>query len=402
MSDPTSSAELRCRRPHVMSTRWFSHRLGILAGCVLTGCVAHVSYVPVDVPPGSLSDLDAVVYLVGDGGAATAGREAVLSHLRSDLERRVRDDPDASAVVAFLGDNIYNVGAREAFKAEDLAQLTAQVDAIRGIPGTQAVFLPGNHDWAKGAGDQPAQEAIRLQQSWLTEIAPDSIARFLPTDGCPGPSPMHIGGDVHTLFIDTEWLLRQPDDECGSAADFYEELQARLEELAGQRVLLAAHHPVVSGGPHGGNTEPLQRGPFIQYLAVKSGVIVQDIASGRYTDMIRSIYGAIEASGTRPLAFVAGHDHSLQVIGLNDPMAPYFQLLSGSASKTSPVGRIEGTRYAAEAYGYMRLDFSPSATHLVVFAQTTPGEDVRAVFACSLDPNEPRSCPEAQLVGSGS
>jgi hypothetical protein len=375
---------------------------GTLMALLAAGCVSHVSYVPMESPPRDVAGLDAVVYLLGDAGEGTPGRDAVLAHLRSDLERRLRESPDASVLVAYLGDNIYDVGAREEYKAEDLAKLTVQVDAVRELPRTQAVFLPGNHDWARGAGNRVAQEAIRVQQAWLSEIAPDSTARFLPTDGCPGPSTMHVAGDVHVLFIDTEWLLRRPDDACGSSSDFYERLQRRLEELAGQRVILAAHHPMATGGPHGGNAEPFARGPFIQYFATKTGTIAQDLSSGRYSAMIDSIQGAIERSGNRPLAFVAGHDHSLQVIKLLEANSPYFQLVSGSAAKTSPVGTTDGMRFATESHGYMRLDFTPSSTRLVVFAEDPSRSGISAVFSCEIVPADgPPSCPVAQLADGG-
>ena len=76
---------------------------------------------------------------------------------------------------------------------------------------------------------------------------------------------------------------------------------------------------------------------------------------------------------------------------------PAFQLVSGSGSKTSPAGRIDGTRYASTAHGYMRLLFTSAETHLTVFGQSDSDPAVRTLFACTLV-LEGESCPEAPRV----
>jgi hypothetical protein len=338
------------------------------------------------------------VYLVGDAGEDSPGREAVLGHLYADLARMEREHAGVPVVVVFLGDNIYDVGAREAFKDEDFAHLAAQVGALESSPGAHAVFLPGNHDWAKGAEDGRALEAVRIQREWLGELVGESRASFRPGDGCAGPEAMDVGPDARLVFIDTEWLLRRPVGPCGTAEDFYHALEAELAAHADRRIILAAHHPMATGGPHGGNIGAFHRGPLVYYLAVKAGLSVQDLASGRYADMLEGIRRAILESGVRPLAFAAGHDHSLQVIRMEGRENPGFQLVSGSGSKTSEVDRVEGTRYAAGTHGYMRLDFRPARTHLTVFAQVGEDPSVRPVFACTLESEQASSCPEAPLV----
>jgi len=384
-----------------------AHRLlpGLAIGALaLWGCSAsEVRYEPVRVAPAAPTTLEAAVYLLGDAGEDSPGRQAVLAHARADMQRLSRDNPGLPILVAYLGDNIYEVGARRDFKEEDLAHLTAQVGMLAQVPGAQAVFLPGNHDWAKGAGDEAARESIRVQQEWLGEVAGNDRAQFLPVDGCPGPASLDIGRDVHVVFIDTEWLLRRPEDDCGGIDGFYQRLRGDLATNLGKRVVLAAHHPMATGGPHGGNIGLFHRGPVVYYLAVKSGLSVQDLASGRYSDMLAGIRSAIYESGSVPLVFAAGHDHSLQVIRTTEPGDPAFQLISGSASRLTPAGRTEGTRYAATRYGYMRIDFDASATRVVVFAQAEEGSPVRPVFNCTLSTaGAPAECPEAVLANGGS
>lgn len=367
---------------------------------LLSACASSASYRPMDGAPEPLTELDAVVYLVGDAGFDSSGRDAVLARARADLARHVRQHPHAPALVVFLGDNIYDVGARRAFRADDLEKLSAQVDVVVDAPTVRGVFLPGNHDWGKGAADPQGRTAIEVQQDWVGQIAGDRSFGFLPSDGCPGPATAHVGGDVHVVFIDTEWLLRLPDDACGGGDSFYERLTTTLEELRGGRVVLAAHHPMASGGPHGGNVGLFDHGPILYYLAAKSGLNVQDLASERYARMLDRLRTAIAESGARPLAMAAGHDHSLQVIRMDGSDAPRYQLVSGSGSKSSRASRVSGTRYANSAHGFMRLDFTPTSTRLVTFALDPVGGVVEPVFACELSSGDAiESCAEAPRAG---
>jgi hypothetical protein len=373
-----------------------------LASAVLfaTACSGTVvQYEPVAVPPAPSSDLAAALYLVGDAGEDSPGRDSVLAQLGRDIDSTRARFPMAPILVAFLGDNIYDVGARAEFKEEDLAQLTAQVAALGAGPDVRGVFLPGNHDWAKGADIGRAKAAIRAQQAWLREISFATPATLLPGDACPGPATVDLTDGVHLVFIDTEWLLRYPPDDCGTPEAFYERLRVDLADNADKRVVIATHHPLATGGPHGGNVGPLEHGPFLYYLASKSGLSVQDLASPRYSAMGSALRGAIAASGVTPLAVASGHDHSLQVIAMGDTGEPAYQLVSGSASKWSPARRIEGTRYAASAHGFMRLDFRPTSTRLVVFGEDGQGRAVRPLFACAISVKTlPNECPEASRL----
>lgn len=376
-----------------MTTIW------ILA--LLVGCASQASYRPLATAPSPALDLVATLYLVGDAGLGSPGRDAVLAAVRSDLDRHVTGTPRTPALVAFLGDNIYDVGARPD-RAEDMAKLAAQVEALSESPTVRGVFLPGNHDWAKGASYEEGQTALEIQRAWLDQMAGRRQVGFLPDGACPGPVPVHLAGDVHVIFMDTEWLLRGPEGLCGGPDRFYDELTRELADLRGERVVLAAHHPVITGGPHGGNVGLFHNGPLVYYLAVKSGVSVQDVMSPTYAAMLDRMRRAIGAAGVRPLAMAAGHDHSLQVIRMDGADEPVYQLVSGSASKSSAVGRIDGTRYATSAHGFMRLDFTEGGTRVVVFALVPDEGAVVPVFTCRLSDGATGTCAEAPLMGEGS
>jgi hypothetical protein len=210
-----------------------------------------------------------------------------------------------------------------------------------------------------------------------------------------------VGPDLRVILLDTEWLLRAPGGACGTPDEVYAALRDELKRYADRRVVIAAHHPLATGGPHGGNVGWLDHGPLVYWLAVKAGLSVQDLSSGRYTDMLEGLGRAIRESGAPPLAFAAGHDHSLQVIRLRGADRPAFQLVSGSGSRTTEVDRVEGTRWAAGVHGYMRVDVGPGGAGLTVFGQPAPDAadaEVQAVFACLLDGNDADSCPAARLL----
>jgi hypothetical protein len=116
--------------------------------------------------------------------------------------------------------------------------------------------------------------------------------------------------------------------------------------------------------------------------------------------MVSRLGEAIAASGTRPLVHAAGHEHTLQVIGMTGPSSPAFQLVSGAGSKSERTRRVDGMRYATDGFGYMRLDFSGGDVWLTVFARDLGAGPVRPVFACQLsEDNTIGACPEAALSG---
>lgn len=377
--------------------------LAVVAGVVLgSACTPpQVRYQPVVAAGLSTGPIEATLFLVGDAGEINPHSAAVLAHLQNNVESVAARDSTRPVVVAFLGDNIYEVGARPEYEAADQAILDAQIAAVGNHPMARAVFVPGNHDWSDGGADDRGRASVRLQQDWVERRGADRNVAILPADACPGPAHVDIATSVRLLFIDTEWLLRQPHDDCGSPEDFYERLRLVLEQSRGRRVVVLSHHPLASGGPHGGHVALLERGPFVYYLVRKSGANAQDMTSRAYSDMIRGIEGAFAAGGTRPLLHAAGHDHTLQVIRMPGPEQAAYQLVSGAGSRSTNSRRIEGTRYAANGYGYMRVEFDAVAAQVTVYARSVDGGPVAAVFTCSLSTAGPdEECPEAPRADS--
>lgn len=376
-------------------------RLAIVvsATAAWTACTpGQVRYEPSPSSTSTTSAVDATLFLVGDAGEVNPERTDVLAHLSAQIQDAART-PARPVLVAFLGDNIYDQGLPAEPSREDLEKLDGQVLALGDVPSVSGVFLPGNHDWGNGATVADGRAAVERQSTWIEHVRPGRDLQFLPDDGCPGPAGRELGPSAYLVFIDTEWLLRRAEQGCGTAEEFYARLAAELRAHADKRLLILAHHPLVSGGPHGGNIAPLEMGPFVYWIARKSGVSTQDLSSGRYTDMVRRIREAIDLSGTRPLALAAGHDHTLQVVGMGGQGDPAFQLVSGAGSKSERSRWIEGMRYATDGFGYMRLDFTQDEVLLTVFARSVESGPVRALFSCALS-DDPGACPEARREDS--
>ena len=336
---------------------------------LLLGSPAFAS--PVEPPPPD--DAAETLFLIGDAGKPAKGGEPVLIALRHQVERS-----GDRATVAFLGDNLYpkglpDPGDREF--AEMARRLDDQVDAVKGT-GARVVFIPGNHDWVNGAPGGWA--AVRRQEKRVEERGGPRVS-YLPNDGCPGPEIADVGGRLRLVALDTQWWLHshgRPEDPGSScAADSEPEvvagLRATLDGAGSRDVVVLGHHPLQSGGPHGGNfglkqhVFPLtdwKKGLFIPLplvgsaypLSRGSGLTPQDIPSNEYRRMREALARGMR--GRMPLAWASGHEHVLQVIESRE----WGRVLvsgSGIYGHVTYVKNVEGSLYRAARSGFMRIDF---------------------------------------------
>jgi hypothetical protein len=139
--------------------------------------------------------------------------------------------------------------------------------------------------------------------------------------------------------------------------------------------VVLTHHPLRSGGEHGGaftlgdhifplrNLEsslwvPLPLIGSLYPFARTMGISNQDISGKRYGAMRRA-FEAVFAKYP-PLIIASGHDHDLQVIrgGRPDVTNAGSQLVSGAGilGHSSIVRKVDGSLFEREAAGFMRLD----------------------------------------------
>jgi hypothetical protein len=174
--------------------------------------------------------------------------------------------------------------------------------------------------------------------------------------------------------------------------------------------VVLTHHPVRSGGEHGGAFKltdhifplrnfdswlwiPLPVIGSLYPLARRSGISNQDVSGSKYKAMRRAFEAVFEKYP--PLVFASGHDHNLQVIRGGRPEVSYakYLLISGAGilGHGSLVRHIEGTLFQREAAGFMRLDFTRdgrvrlSVTTVVPKGERPEGESAE-VYSLWLEP----------------
>jgi hypothetical protein len=336
--------------------------------------------------------------LLGDGGEP--GRDDPTLALLGEWGNA----HPARTTIVFLGDNLYPAGLPSQGRGRAYGEgvLRQQLGATR----AREIFIPGNHDWGWAGTSFPltARALLKNEQEFIEAQG----ATFIPREGCPGPVAQQIvrpsralAGGLTLIALDLNWWL-MPESErpvCKGIAktdDFIAQLREELHRHSAENVVVVAHHPIRSGGPHGGFT----RGFWIDlgaklYFRLYS---LQDLVEPHYQEMVKVIGQALEE--TPPLAMVGGHDHSIQIIE-GKPQARLV-VVSGSASNTTGVTAIDGTLFAHAHKGFVVFDFHRAkGTHdgaLVVNVVET-GRGERPVFSLALDLSREKSAPQKVAPG---
>lgn len=328
-----------------------------LLGCASPFLSPLPEWTPIAAP--DTSRVESVLFLVGDAGNVTFEHSPLLNYLAADVEswsaalRR-----DSAAIIVYLGDNVYPAGIRDASDpmfSEDSARLHAQLEPVSGPFARQyasaAFFVPGNHDWGNLRGT-PGMLRLKNEEAFLDRRRERGLnTRLLPSAGEPGPAEVDFGSRLRLLFLDTAWWLfnyTSPQKTRMLVAT-----DQAMRGAGNRTVLMFAHHPLQSGGAHGGLV-PFWEGIGVRYLLARSGTLLQDLNSIPYRGLQADMEAIFKRTAT-PFVFVGGHDHSLQVIKATEEGDPKFMLASGSASKLTDVGDAKGQLFRKASPGYMKL-----------------------------------------------
>lgn len=347
---PTRRLSPHARRPFLWTC--LGGALTLAAVALPSGVGAATPGVPVTLPDSQ--EVAGVVFLVGDAGEADVTTSPLLTRLRNEVERwSGAVGGDSSVAVLFLGDNVYPSGIHdpgEGAFTRDTARLAAQVWTVGGpvarTAGTRGVFVPGNHDWGNLQGEAGLAR-LRNMEGLLASMAERGPHVSLrPRAGRPGPSVVDVG-PARIAVLDTEWWLQSGPGEARDAA--MDSLGAVLLSAGSRPVIVAAHHPLVSAGLHGG------QGGIVASLLRRAGRDVQDLDSAPYEALRRDL-SSVFRQFDRPLVYAAGHDHSLQVLRTAGPGQPGWTLVSGAGSKLTGTGEADGLVWAGDRPGFMRLE----------------------------------------------
>src|SRR5258708_3050521 len=240
----------------------------LLAGLVCAFSLAAFSGCSLNVTKETLApaDVETTLFLIGDAGEPDP-REPTL--VLDSLSAQAAQIP-GRALIVFLGDNVYPNGIPEEGQAEYAdarRRLEVQVNAIP--KGVRGIFIPGNHDWGGESGEPFGLFAIRLQEKMIASMAGGRDIRMLPVNGYPGPATVDIGR-LRLLLLDTQWRLHEyivsnAKSNCQTTTGAVTETLRQLveEKMPGRVTIVAGHHPLMTGGEHGGYWGNV--GPFLRF-----------------------------------------------------------------------------------------------------------------------------------------
>jgi len=305
------------------------------------------------------------IIFIGDAGETNQHQKKLIAHASANILT-------GKTTVIYLGDNIYPSGMALPGSKND----TVTKDILRSqfVPmrskNAAVYFIPGNHDWDRMGAH--GLEKIIAQNDFLT-AQHDPQLKMVPTNGCPGPVAININDSLVVIAFDSEWWVFQhnknnpsADCECTTKKEFTDKLAELFYANRYKVILLAAHHPFQTYGPHGGYFSikdhlfpftSLNKNLYIPLPVVGSlypllrSILVnpEDKKHILYKDMIKQIDGVFENFPN--LVHVAGHEHGLQLIK-NDQT----QVVSGAGAKNTYVKKRSDALFATKNNGYVTAD----------------------------------------------
>lgn len=338
----------------------------IISGCKVQGPFYHMDNA--EWQSHSYPDKEEVsysVFFIGDAGDVKQG-----DPLFRFIDQCV-DSVGKNSAVVNLGDNAYPTGLPEKVnkwypKAEEA--LMTQVKAFDDYRG-ELFYIAGNHDWAQGR--KSGYRYIRNQAKFLDEKHQKEV--FFPADGCPGPVEFNLNDSVTLIILDSEWYFYNYDkpfeeSTCGivEEEDIFMALHDILKRNEDKSVIISAHHPLYSVGEHGGRFDPkLNLFPlttFNKYLYLPlPGFIytggrkylghIQDLAHPKYKEFKEAVLGITKNYPN--VIYAAGHEHNLQFTEKEN----IHHIISGAASKTTPVINNQNAQFALSSRGFSRVDY---------------------------------------------
>lgn len=327
-----------------MRLNFYRFMVCVLALTVLSGCARRVQVK--DLEP---QEIETTLFLIGDTGEPDP---RVYPRVLDSLKRQAAEAP-GRAIIVFLGDNVYPSGVpvdSTLTWPDARRRLEVQIDAVP--DGATGIFIPGNHDWSS-AGPYGLY-SVRLEERMIASLARGRDVRMLPGNGCPGPVALDVGR-LRLIAIDTQWWLHDfivRDDKSKCTTTVGGVTQALRDLIKGTpdgRVAIpAAHHPLMTGGEHGGYCGVA--GPFRRL-----GGYSQDILSSSNKTMRDSLESAFRAKP--PLIYAAGHSHTLELMK-GAPSTQYLVVSgAGSADKASCAVYLRESYYVSQhRTGFMRVD----------------------------------------------
>jgi hypothetical protein len=253
-----------------------------------------------------------VVVVLGD---ASYGRRTIGAQVAASISGRTT----YGGIPPCRGDGcIEQIVATGEGAALEHRQLLAQLDVSREA-GVPVWVVPGNHDWARGPGGvyraRAMIEAYAVHHEVDTRMLPDGAGhtRFLHCVLEPNVAAVRVGGQSVVAF-DSARAFRCPEAQPALGAALWRAVAGEI--AAGQRVLVADHHPATSHGQH---------------HAV--GRVPQDRRHPAYERFVRQVLAPPAALDDLRVVLASGHEHHLEVVDVEDPaVGGVLQIVSGAGT----------------------------------------------------------------------
>ena len=322
----------------------------LAAAALVGGCATTQSYLAPEVrdnptpalPQGEIAHR---IFLTGNTGDGET--DAVIRALAADARAA---GPDATVVI--LGD-VTSGGLPEADapgRAAAEAPVQMLIAALQGVEG-DVVVVPGDRDWALGEDGVKRLEDL-LDDAFGTDV-------LTPGDQSGGPREDKLAEGLRLVALDTAWWLldddgrpegEAEDQDIRAPSDVARVLEQIIIDREDDRIVIVAHHPLISRGSYAG-----YRGdPVTGLISRTLGTGDQDLSSPRYRQL-RAGLGPIAATHDR-LVWAASHDRILQTYeDVISTLRQQTHLVSGTGGgQVSPAG-ASGAQSVASAPGYQRL-----------------------------------------------
>lgn len=327
------------------------------------------------------------VFLVGDAG--DAAMDPLTPSLRA-LADELKKLKDGNGAVVFLGDNIYPDGLEpkdSPDRSRNEEALLAQIETVRDFSG-RVVFVPGNHDW-ESSGKTGLDYVLRQEQFVEDEMMRGNV--FLPDSGMPGPVTIPLfesedtgssGYSISVVATDTHWWLHPHEkpmpfgasNEEMAKQSFLDSLDVQLRGKENDEIVFAVHHPFYSYGRHGAKfplkthlVPPVFGSIYAFYRNIWG--YPQDITHKHYREMKEGILNA--ASRNNNVFYASGHEHGLQFIPVQRNENKFYQIVSGSATRSSYLRKKRGPVYTYERLGFAVIRYYQDQSKKVEFISDT-------------------------------
>jgi len=322
------------------------------------------------------SDNKIIERLIFIGDAGDADKEPGLSLMKA-ISIRLNSLPEPETLF-FLGDNIYEDGFQsEEIKCSSSYPESKKLDAqlyVGKATLNPSYFVPGNHDWDYHA--EADKKILQKQQKYLEKCGRQ--AQLLPNEKKGTPFVSTITNDLYTaVFLDSHALMNADENSITQSFNLLKAI-FELSEIK-KPVLLIAHHPIATYGPHGGCYQQDFFGSTVINFFRRNGISWgQDINAKEYAEFIKQIKNLVPEK--HKVMFIAGHDHSLQILSMEE--GPDYSIVSGTGSKTDPVCHGENTLFAQQAYGHIEIAFRKGGEiYAEVFSFTPTSNRLNKVYS---------------------